>query len=132
MGWLAWKDEYSVGVPGVDHEHQQLIEHINQAVTQFSGSDAEGAVSEMLEEIHAQISAHFALEERYMRQESYPRYSGHKEDHERLLEDIHDIMDDYEARQFYDQAAFSKRLHHWFSRHFSTWDSWWHEQDPIS
>jgi hemerythrin len=40
------------------------------------------------------FSAHFALEERFMREHGYDQLALHKADHERLLDEIREIMDD--------------------------------------
>ena len=49
------------------------------------------------------ISAHFALEERFMRERGYDQLVQHKNDHERLLDEIRDIMEDFEASDRFDE-----------------------------
>ena len=73
------------------------------------------AVSEVLGEIHARIAAHFALEEKIMREAHYDRFEAHKEDHEHLLDEIRDIMDAYEDRAEFDAGGLrrpARRLVH--------------------
>jgi hemerythrin len=62
-----------------------------------------------------------------MREHRYEAYPPHKEDHERLLDILRDIMEDFEAGADY-QAAFSKRLHDWFVEHFRTHDALLHRR----
>jgi hemerythrin len=81
------------------------------------------AIVDALGEIYAQISAHFALEEKYMRETRYMAYAEHKEDHEILLDDLRDIMDQVEDDGSYDEQQLSKDLSYWFSEHFSTHDA---------
>ncbi len=78
---------------------------------------------DFLGELYAMICAHFALEERVMRETGYDEYAAHKDDHERLLDEIRDLMDDYEDAGAIDMDAFSRRLEHWFSEHFRTKDA---------
>ena len=93
MSLIEWKDEFSVGVASVDFEHRELIDLINK-LHGLLGDDATlEQVAAMLGEIFAQISAHFALEEKYMRETRYPHYSDHKDDHEALLDELRSIMD---------------------------------------
>ena len=67
MSLIEWKDEFSVGVAEVDLEHRDLIDLINDLHTLMGESATHDKVVEMLGEIFAQISAHFALEEKFMR-----------------------------------------------------------------
>jgi hemerythrin-like metal-binding protein len=80
-------------------------------------------VVESLGDIYAHIAAHFALEEKMMRRSRYPAYSEHKQDHEALLDDLRDIMDEIEDGGTFDQARLSNDLRRWFSEHFQTHDA---------
>jgi hemerythrin len=74
------------------------------------------------------ISAHFALEERFMREHSYDRFVEHKQAHEQLLEEIRDIMDGYEAAPEAASRQLSARLDAWFTVHFRTHDARLHHR----
>ena len=121
MSLLEWRDEFRIGIPEVDQEHRELIASIN-ALEADAGTTPE-AVAGFLGELHARIAAHFALEEKVMRARRYPKYREHKDDHERLLDEIREIMDTYESVQNYDQAMLSSTLRLWFGRHFRTLDA---------
>lgn len=64
MALIQWRDEYSVGVADVDHEHQQLIALINALAEDLERGYTKESLEAFLGEIHAKISAHFALEDR--------------------------------------------------------------------
>jgi hemerythrin len=68
------------------------------------------------------------LEEKVMRDNDYDEYADHKTDHELLLDDIRDLMDDYEDDSHVDVEAFGKRLDAWFSQHFRTRDARLHKR----
>jgi hemerythrin len=118
MALLQWQDRYSVGIEAVDHEHKELIELINRL------AEADADPTEFFGELHRGISAHFALEERFMRERRYDEFAAHKTDHERLLDEIRDLMDESEDGKVVDLAA---RLDAWFSRHFETHDARLHQ-----
>ena len=128
MPLVEWRAEFSVGVPAIDHEHQELIDLINATHAKLGDVGAQHLVSDFLGEIHARISAHFALEEKFMRERGYDEYEDHKADHERLLDEIRDIMDEYEGRTGFDEKAFGARLGVWFTEHFRTKDARFHRQ----
>lgn len=77
----------------------------------------------MLGEIHSLISAHFALEEKNMQALGYPGFKEHKREHESLLDDIRDTMDECTTELPLDRDAFSARLNAWFGEHFRTQDA---------
>ena len=126
MNLVEWRDEFKIGIEEVDFEHQELIELINELYAESKKEDSALAVIDYLEEIFAKISAHFALEEKVMRDLQYDQYEDHKEDHELLLDDIMDIMDEYADNSRLDEEEFADRLNDWFVRHFSTKDARMH------
>lgn len=96
---IEWETRFETGIASVDHEHQELIEGINGFLASVTGDAVSREGQAALGEIYANISAHFALEERKMRDMAYPEYDAHKADHEGLLDDIRDIMDDAGAER---------------------------------
>lgn len=123
MSLLEWRDSFSVGVPAVDHEHQELIESINRLNDiAVAGGEAERVIA-ILGDIYAQISAHFALEERIMREAKYDGYTEHKAEHEALLDGLLDIMDSIKDDDSYDEQVLGTKLDEWFSVHFRTQDA---------
>ena len=128
MTLIEWKEQYSLGVPAIDHEHRELIDLINELYGTVTGSGTDATVVEFLGELYTRIAAHFALEEKIMRDNDYDEYLDHKTDHERLLDDIRDLMDDYEDGDHVDVEGFGKRLDEWFSEHFRTRDARLHQR----
>jgi len=127
MTLVEWRDEFKIGIEEVDFEHQELIELINELYAETKKEDSAMAVMDCLGEIFAKISAHFALEEKVMRDLQYDQYEDHKEDHELLLDSIMDIMDEYADDTGLDEEEFADRLNDWFVRHFSTKDARMHK-----
>ena len=123
MGLIEWNDKFSVGVVSVDHEHRELIELINGFQQKIDQDDSADAKLEYLGETLAHITAHFALEEKLMRESDYDEYQPHKADHEILLDQLRDIMDAVEEDAGVDNDALGTALDQWFSRHFQTHDS---------
>jgi len=125
---IEWKEQYNLGVPEIDYEHREMITLINDLYARLHGAQSDVSVAEFLGEIYARIAAHFALEEKIMRENDYDEYVEHKDDHERLLDDIRDLMDDYEDGVDVDVERFGDRLDDWFSEHFRTRDARLHKK----
>lgn len=126
MALIEWRDEFATGIGSIDYEHRELIELINGLFERIERDDHKSAVLEFFGVLHARISSHFALEELIMRSAGYEEYEAHKAEHERLLDDIRDIMDDYDAgaaggAEF--RATLARNLEAWFVEHFRTMDA---------
>lgn len=123
MSLITWRDEFSVGVDAVDHEHREMIGLINE-LDDAMGNDADHAtVVAALGEIYARISAHFALEEKIMRDARYAGLAEHKQDHELLLDELLDVVDSVDSEGRYDRLDLSSTLDRWFSDHFRNHDA---------
>ncbi len=124
MALLVWSDRYAVGDASVDHEHRELIALINRLHAELIAGDPHGDVEGFFGDLECGITAHFALEESLMRAHRYDHYAAHKADHERLLDEIRDIMDDCrDADLAAASAALAERLDGWFATHFATHDA---------
>lgn len=128
MSLIEWREEFSVGVAAIDHEHRELIEMINRLGELAEQGEEYEVVMDALGEIYAQISAHFALEEKIMRDARYSGFAAHKADHEVLLDEIREIMDLVDADGTYDSKDLGSGLERWFSLHFKTHDARLHKQ----
>ena len=128
MASLEWKQEYSVGNAAVDHEHEHMIEQINQLYEQLNHPLDAQTIEAMLGDIQADISAHFALEELLMREAGYAEYENHKEDHEDLLDQIHDLMFSFAEDPETGRELLVNKLSDWFGRHFASFDARLHSE----
>lgn len=88
-----------------------------------AGDRLEPPVAAFLGELHAQISALFALEEQVRRARRWPGYADHKRDHVRLLDQIRDIMDGYEQAGRCDADSLGTALDRGLSEPFRTHDA---------
>lgn len=124
MSLIQWKDEFKIGIQSVDHEHRGLIELINQLHDKLAKNADRDTIADFLGEIHALIAAHFALEEKEMLEMAYDEFDEHKEDHEALLDQIRDMMDELEQDRTGDvMRTLGERLNSWFTEHFRTRDA---------
>lgn len=128
MSLLEWKPEYSVGIASMDDEHREMIGLINDVYVKLEAAPDAAAIEDCLETIFTTISLHFALEERIMRDHDYSEYSDHKDDHEDLLDQIRDLMDEFIADTDKGAELLEERLSSWFGNHFASFDARLHGQ----
>jgi hemerythrin len=125
MTLITWRNEFETGIAEVDHEHRELVALINRLADDISAGADKARIQAFLGEVFARIAAHFALEESVMLQHAYDDYAAHKAEHENLLDEIRDIMDQAEAS--YSQSL-STTVGDWFVGHFKTMDARLHKK----
>jgi len=123
MPLLTWKKEFAVGVASVDFEHEHMIMLINEIYDEMKQRRDPGSLEQFLGDVLFAISAHFALEERLMRDAAYFEYAAHKDDHEELLDQIRELMDQFDADPDRGFEILQEKLADWFEHHFSTFDA---------
>ena len=128
MKYLQWSESFSVGVDSVDYEHQNLMDMINMIYAELEDRRDIAEITKTVSDVHAEISAHFALEERIMREAGYEEFEAHKNDHEDLLDQIRTMMDAIESDPEPALDMLSEQLADWFSKHFATFDARLHSK----
>ena len=123
MSLIEWNDEFNLGIEAIDSEHRALVELINALHDAMSAGAERANIVAGLSAIYTLVSEHFAREEALMRESRYMAYAEHKEDHEVLLDDLREILDDVRADGEYAEGRLSADLQYWFSDHFSTHDA---------
>ncbi len=130
---IPWRPEFATGNASIDYEHLEMIGLINQALGALDSERPAADIDALLGEVYARISAHFALEEQIMREDGYDARDEHKEDHERLLDDLRDLMDAHEANTYHAaRDQFATRLEAWFVNHFKTMDAKLHRLESAA
>ncbi len=117
MPFLNWKSEYQTGINPIDFEHRKLVELINEIHEHISQQDEKCDVEDCLGQIHATISAHFALEEKVMLEMEFEHYEQHKAEHEVLLDWVVEIIEDFEDEDGISGEMLEAQLRKWFIDH---------------
>ncbi len=128
MKYLQWREEFSIGVDSVDFEHRELMDMINMIYAELDNRRDMAEIRHTMAEVHAEVSAHFALEERIMRHARYVEFEDHKNDHENLLDQIRTMMDAIENDPEHALDMLSEQLADWFRGHFLTFDARLHNK----
>ena len=131
MALIEWRKEFETGISGVDYEHEELITLINSVYEMIDQDSDKDSVVAGLGDIYGAISSHFALEERWMEEHEYDHYRQHREDHERLLDEIGHITDESEATDGFDGEQLKEKLNSWFLGHFQTHDARLHRIEKL-
>ncbi len=94
MSLSSLKENFNTGIDSLDYEHRKLV-GVMEALCDSYERD-ESSASELFGKLYTEVAAHFALEERIMREKKYALYDAHKADHEKLLDRVRFMMEAYE------------------------------------
>lgn len=88
--------ELTTGFPPLDNQHPQLLERIDAAGTAARAGDVETA-ARALAGLGDYVLAHFAAEELFMTDSSYPERVRHKAAHDLFVQDLLSLTREVEA-----------------------------------
>lgn len=94
---VKWLPEYTVGVPEIDRQHQELFRKINdllEACHRGEGKQVLGGVFSFLAEY---VKIHFGTEEKAMVAHAYPDYQVHRAEHKKFIESFLQLKAKFEA-----------------------------------
>src|SRR5512137_1986612 len=109
---IPWTPALAIGVPEIDHQHQELFLRIERLVDGLTRGRA-GEVDRLLDFLGQYVVKHFGAEERWMIRSAYPGYSVHKLEHEGFIRDYEHMAQEY-RRKGPDQLA-GRRMNDWIS-----------------
>ncbi len=120
---LAWKDEYLIGVDELDYEHKDLFDRVNELYDELARRGDKAKIEDCLEELYARLEAHFALEERFMRDNHSPDYARHKKEHDSFLDAMVEAVEDFHKRSDLGQTdTLMAEVKRWVVDHIVTSD----------
>ncbi len=90
---LEWRDEFNIGHPEIDAEHQQLLENINNLAKALQDEDMK-SVEEVLGFLEDYTVKHFGTELALMKQYQYPFMKEHMEDHARFIKRVGSLKEE--------------------------------------
>ena len=120
---LQWGEEHRIGVAALDFEHQALFKRISELDQELAQAQDVDRIEDLLGEIQARMSAHFALEEQFMREKKYAGYAEQKGENDCFLDKFGEAV----ARTTADAGLDSRdllreELRHWIVGHVLTSD----------
>lgn len=83
-----WSDQLSLGIPEIDHQHQGLLDVINELWDVIVARADVERVRRILEKLEQYTYAHFTAEEALMRVEDYPKFREHRSEHKDFINHV--------------------------------------------
>lgn len=115
--FIRWKEEYEIGVPKMDGQHQRLVEIANQLFRAMKSGDAGDSVGKVLDSLVEYTTFHFSDEEKLLRESGFPNYMPHKKIHEKLIRDVSGLYDEFKGGNRTVSLRIVKFLKAWLVEH---------------
>lgn len=121
MTLLEWRDEkYQLGIKEMDDTHKEFADLVNRLAA-LKGD--EKAFQALFEQLGAHTRAHFAHEERLMKESGFPALQEHCAEHAKILGQFAQINRIVQKGRIGFGHAFVEDVPHWFELHAATMDS---------
>jgi hemerythrin-like metal-binding protein len=116
---FEWKPQYSVQIPSIDGQHQNLFRVAGELYAAMSAGQGKAATSRILDRLVQYTSVHFAHEERLMRLHDYPALAAHQAEHEALTKRVLAFQADLQAGRATITVQLLHFLKDWLEKHIA-------------
>ena len=120
--FIEWQNDLSVGVSEIDDDHKRLLEIVNKFHDAYVNGSAKSSMIETLTEIAEYATWHFDHEENIMRRLDFPDLKEHAAQHTNLLDQMGQILADYEIGKAELTDEILNFLRDWIVIHLQTQD----------
>lgn len=116
---MKWKNEYSLGISLLDAQHKQLFRLSDQLDADLEKGVRAGEVEEMLVHLGEYAARHFAMEEKYMEEVSYPGLDEQRKIHQYFISNFTGMYENFQENGLTQEVVQSLRrdLTNWIRDH---------------
>ena len=114
---FEWSNDYSVGIPSVDAQHQNLFALARELHAAMTAGQGKTALAKGLDRLVQYTAAHFANEERLMRLVDYPGLESHTAEHYALTQRVLEFQADFQAGRTSMTVHLLQFLRTWLQNH---------------
>jgi hemerythrin-like metal-binding protein len=122
MKWINWSDKHVTGNAGMDHDHKELMDLINQLADAMDSDKPKEFCSDTIDQFIERIKTNFAAEEQLMEQHGYPEAKEHMALHVMLLDDVLAFKASYDANDAVESITLLVVLDSWLNRDIAAAD----------
>jgi hemerythrin len=95
MAFLEWSEKYSMGMDEIDEQHHQLFVLLNRLHKAVVDGAEQGTLGEILDELIDYTVNHFETEENLFKENNYPEYEAHKNQHDDLTGQVVELQNKF-------------------------------------
>ena len=80
--------DFTLGIPEIDQDQQQLIDFLNTAFDEFAASGGVADIESVTKELQGHAARNFVREEHLMLETWYPGFAEHKKEHQMFTDAV--------------------------------------------
>ena len=119
---IEWNVKYSVSISLIDEQHKKLFEILNKAIIANKHSKVTKDILGILDEMTEYALEHFEIEERYMKEFSFPEYQAHRKEHIDFTNNTIDYKNRVVGGDFHIINEILEYLNQWLVNHIQVTD----------
>ncbi len=119
-----WNSRFETGIKEIDEQHKGLFERIDQLELAMYRGSASEELKKIIEYLNSYILKHLEVEEKILRDCSYPDYEGHVNQHEEFRALCADLLHRYKEKtdDVYLALDVDKQMRKWWENHILKMD----------
>lgn len=117
MPKLEWSDKYLLGVKKFDEDHEHLFDLMNKSYDLIENTAPYARLEMILDELFEYAAYHFAAEEDWMREHSYPKLAEHVAEHDSYRKRVTAFQNDFHAGKTSPKIQVFEFLSDWLANH---------------
>lgn len=120
--FLAWSDQYSVGVKTLDDQHRGLFQALNDLHASMMKGQSASMTADLLQTLVKYTMSHFAAEEGLMKAAKYPGLTEHLAEHRALTAKVEDFVARFQRGEVSMNVPLLNFLREWLTTHIQKED----------
>lgn len=97
MPFIEWDESLATGVQQFDVDHRHLLGLLNKTYDDFICAAPDDSIGVILNELVGYAEYHFAAEETWMREISYPKLAEHKHEHDSFRQNVLELQNGFQS-----------------------------------
>ncbi|NGZ05817.1 MAG: bacteriohemerythrin [Magnetococcales bacterium] len=114
---FPWSDALKIQVQSMDEQHRVLVDLVNSVHALTKSGQVAEAVDQVLPRLLDYTVHHFAKEEQLFTQHGYPESDQHKQKHQKLIAQLHELAARSQSRDLAATFELLGFLKQWLSHH---------------
>ena len=119
---FPWRDAYSVHIPQIDGQHQQLVKLINDLHSAMLKGDGNHALGRILDQLVLYAENHFSYEETLLHERGYSALAPHRAEHQKLTAQVRGLQEQFRSGKLLMTVGVMQFLKEWLANHILTRD----------
>ena len=117
MSFMEWSEDYAVGVPSIDRQHQQFFMFINALHEALHKGEGADVIRQTIEDLADYAAFHFLAEETLLKQIHYSMFLNHSSEHADFTHKIQEFRDKHHAGNFMLALPVMDFMKNWLASH---------------